>query len=319
MRYTACTLALAILTSLAGAIPALAVGVTVQPVITSLTHLDQSVIDPQAITYQVGNRLAVAPGTAPLQINLDYNLSITGLSGVGSEIGFGNVAFDLNTDNLTTPAEAPGWSPNVATVDTNGDLPEGEAFLWSDNGDYGLSGTDLQSIVVGLAPGEFGEVGVDPRRTVGQLSPALLGSMTFEWTPSAESNSGVSVVVDEFSTYGADGRLRVRPGGVKTGGWLEFFVSEGQSGDTDRDGDVDLNDLNNVRNHFDETGEGIVGDTAPYDGVVDLDDLNRVRSNFGETLGGGAPLAAVPEPSSIGLSICGIAFLAARLRRRFGA
>ncbi len=57
------------------------------------------------------------------------------------------------------------------------------------------------------------------------------------------------------------------------------------AGDTDFDGDVDLDDLNNVRNNLGGTGGG---DTAPFDGDVDLDDLNSVRNNFGYS---GAPPA----------------------------
>lgn len=52
-------------------------------------------------------------------------------------------------------------------------------------------------------------------------------------------------------------------------------------GDTDGDGEVDLSDLNNVRNHFGEVGDNILGD-GNQDGVVDLDDLNAVRNNIGD-------------------------------------
>ncbi len=62
-------------------------------------------------------------------------------------------------------------------------------------------------------------------------------------------------------------------------------------GDTNGDGVVDLIDLNNVRNHFGETGENVPGDTND-DGIVDLSDLNAVRNNFGAT-------APAPAPSPI--------------------
>lgn len=50
-------------------------------------------------------------------------------------------------------------------------------------------------------------------------------------------------------------------------------------GDTNLDGQIDLDDLNNVRNHF---GESIrsPGD-ADGDGDADIDDLNEVRNRFG--------------------------------------
>ncbi len=81
-----------------------------------------------------------------------------------------------------------------------------------------------------------------------------------------------------------------------------------QAGDTDDDGDVDLIDLNNVRNNF--GGQGL-GDTLPFDGVVDLGDLNNVRNNFGE---GGAN--AVPEPPSLFLLFASAAGLVALRRHR---
>ncbi len=57
---------------------------------------------------------------------------------------------------------------------------------------------------------------------------------------------------------------------------------DGVLGDTNDDGQVNLDDLNNVRNFF---GGGAEGD-ADHDGDTDLDDLNAVRNNFGQ---GGAP------------------------------
>lgn len=57
---------------------------------------------------------------------------------------------------------------------------------------------------------------------------------------------------------------------------------DGILGDTNDDGQVNLDDLNNVRNFF---GGGAEGD-ADGDGDTDLDDLNAVRNNFGQ---GGAP------------------------------
>lgn len=68
-------------------------------------------------------------------------------------------------------------------------------------------------------------------------------------------------------------------------------------GDTNGDQTVDLVDLNNVRNDFGSTGEGIAGDTN-HDGVVDLTDLANVRNFFGV-----ATPQAVPEPAAVTLAI----------------
>jgi len=93
--------------------------------------------------------------------------------------------------------------------------------------------------------------------------------------------SGVRDLSFEFSLV--DGTVYngiVQYGAVGPGGLL---------GDTNGDGRVDLDDLNNVRNNFGGSG---LGDTN-NDGRVDLDDLNNVRNNFGAV--GAQP---VPEPSA---------------------
>jgi len=65
-------------------------------------------------------------------------------------------------------------------------------------------------------------------------------------------------------------------------------------GDTNSDCAVNVVDLNNVRNHFGETGDAVLGDTNG-DRKVDVADLNNVRNYFGTT--SGAPAStSVPSP-----------------------
>lgn len=101
---------------------------------------------------------------------------------------------------------------------------------------------------------------------------------------------------------------------------LSFIIepSDGLPGDTNGDWQVDLVDLNSVRNNFGGSGDG---DTNG-DSLVDLTDLNNVRNHFG---GGSFTLppelaitssTAVPEPSSfvMALAVFGLVGIALRCR-----
>jgi len=95
------------------------------------------------------------------------------------------------------------------------------------------------------------------------------------------------------------------------GGGLDNVVFEelatGVPGDTDGDGDVDLDDLFAVRNNFGTTtGATLADGDTDGDADVDLDDLFTVRNNFGTGL-------IVPEPMT--LSLLGLG-AAAFIRRR---
>jgi len=86
----------------------------------------------------------------------------------------------------------------------------------------------------------------------------------------------------------------------------------GMPGDTDLDGDVDLDDLFAVRNAFGTASGawGHEGDTDG-DGDVDLDDLFAVRNNFGA--------GSAPEPATaVLLTACGTSLLLRRRRAKKG-
>jgi len=99
--------------------------------------------------------------------------------------------------------------------------------------------------------------------------------------------------------------------------WKVVVEGEAVPGDTDADGDVDLEDLNNVRNHFGEIGDGATGDTFPFDGDVDLDDVNAVRNNFGATSSLSSGLLAMRNAPTraIGHDDSALASLAGATRR----
>jgi hypothetical protein len=83
-------------------------------------------------------------------------------------------------------------------------------------------------------------------------------------------------------------------------------------GDTDHDGDIDLQDLFNVQNNFGLPSPPAIGDTDG-DGEIDLQDLFNVQNAFGLNLGAGQ-FASVPEPLS--LLLCGGFLLAGYHVRR---
>jgi hypothetical protein len=89
-------------------------------------------------------------------------------------------------------------------------------------------------------------------------------------------------------------------------------INAGPAGDADGDGDVDLMDLNHVRNHFGASGGNPIGDTFPFNGSVGLEDLNAVRNNFGVS----SPAVSAPEPSTLLLSAVSLLLISGRVRRR---
>jgi len=72
-------------------------------------------------------------------------------------------------------------------------------------------------------------------------------------------------------------------------------VPPGVPGDTNFDGQVDIKDLNNVRNNFGTGGPAVLGDTNG-DGKINIEDLNMVRNNFG------AGVNPAPEPGTLMLA-----------------
>lgn len=78
------------------------------------------------------------------------------------------------------------------------------------------------------------------------------------------------------------------------------IVASLQEGDFDVDGDVDITDLNIVRNNFAWT--------------FDIFDLNKVRNHFGE----GPPTTSVPEPGAWSLAVIATLAGIGMARRRYG-
>ncbi len=114
--------------------------------------------------------------------------------------------------------------------------------------------------------------------------------------PSAPDGEGPSLVRKGMNLFGNDptswqasaetGGTPGRPAGAVT-----------LPGDTNGDGQVNVIDLNNVRNNFGAEGDGVLGDTDGND-RVDVSDLNAVRNNFGASLPNPLPVADTASQTS---------------------
>lgn len=219
----------------------------------------------------------------------------------------------------------PGW--NMATLIGNSispldDLPGHVYFL-----DDLVAGSPLTATL-----NWYRHVGAD-------MTPLPLSNLDLEllsWdgmtaTSVAISNSPIDnlehIYLDALAT-GGDYLLRVWDVSADPMNFERYALSwdlqsdaqpEYLPGDTNGDLRIDLEDLNNVRNHFGEGSVGgpvVFGEAFPFDGIVDLADLNLVRNHFGES----RTVNAVPEPGSCMLIAEGtllfLAFLSRRRMRR---
>jgi hypothetical protein len=84
-------------------------------------------------------------------------------------------------------------------------------------------------------------------------------------------------------------------------------------GDANGDGTVNGADLNTVLSSYNGTGMDWAHGDFNGDGTVNGSDLNTVLSNYNQSLGAGA---AVPEPSTVLLTLTGLSGLLACARRK---
>jgi hypothetical protein len=139
----------------------------------------------------------------PTIYQVDFFLSV--LSVGAGEQGFGQAQFDICLACLAgdlTDFQNLGWQAQNPSVDTNGTLPGGIQNLFARNGDYGVSSTDEQGILVAMATGPFTNA-TDPRRNVGEAAPQLIGSLFLKWN--GAYNSRVRLLNAQFSVKMEDG------------------------------------------------------------------------------------------------------------------
>jgi len=179
---------------------------------------------------------------------------------------------------------------------------------------------DLGNVMVVGATRDPGQIGAGPYYANVVMYDA---NGELQWTrpfPTDAHDEGTGVATDGVGNFYITGNTYGDLGGPNAGVSDAFLAKIRLNdvvtpGDTNGDGLVDLEDLNNVRNHFGGTG---LGDTNA-DGIVDLEDLNAVRNNFGTTSGS----TAVPEPAAgwlfaAGCFCIGFWYLARRAAERKG-
>lgn len=191
-----------------------------------------------------------------------------------------------------------------------------------ENPTVGGGAFDIDGILITSASGSLNAAGFDGLGAAGwapglNQSGAVLSESNLLGSTSIAT--GASFDLGEIFSVGSSQDLVFEyhvAGGSSIRGTVEFASGPvGQVGDTDDDGDVDLDDLNGVRNNFGANGAddgSLDGDAVPFDGTVDLDDLNGVRNNFGAVAG-----SPVPEPSTAILAlVLGAGLAGAAWRRR---
>jgi ELWxxDGT repeat protein len=133
------------------------------------------------------------------------------------------------------------------------------------------------------------DIGVDNLLALGLLNGRLmLNQEAATWISDGTREGTVKLADVSISLYAFPGRTMDVPGNFlvfphntpDTG--RELFRLSAPLGDTNFDLQVDLEDLNNVRDHFGGYGLG----DADHDGDVDLEDLNAVRNRLSSDIRG---------------------------------
>lgn len=216
------------------AIPAQAAVIRVFPKIAAILNADFTPVDPAAVASLDPRVSAVLkPGADKYVVQIDVLMTIEDLQ--PGQVGFGNAAFNINwTPNLTINQDIPGWVADYPS--DHNPFPGGSVPKWADNGDFGPSGTDMQSIIIGTAPRNFSNgtgANLDPRRTLGippyhngnfpHTDGEYAGSVYMD-LPGGMPLGRLEVVTTGGSVYDDDMNLTTA-GVIQAGGAVEFVLA----------------------------------------------------------------------------------------------
>jgi hypothetical protein len=164
------------------------------------------------------------PGNGgPAVYQVDFMLEVISLQ--GAEDSFGETSFDIVLGPGLSDAADIGWQANTPTIDWNGALPGGVVPMFLHNGPdiiaFWFPG-DASTIFVSMATYAFTNP-LDPRRSIGEGSPYLLGSLFVQWDGITYSQLSLDNV--QFSVKLVDGSFVAgQPGST---GRIVFGLNDG--------------------------------------------------------------------------------------------
>jgi hypothetical protein len=183
----------------------------------------------------------------------------------------GNAAIDLEAVRFSEGIEF-AFAGSAVTS-----LAPGERVLLIKHPDAFAARYGAGRRIAGVFEGQLNNAG--ERLTLLDANDRVILDFTYDdaWQPTTDGGGRSLVIIDPLAPRDSWGLAAAWQASAQLDGSPGLPEPSGVLGDTDGDGDVDLEDLNNVRNHFGGQGQG----DADGDGDVDLADLNAVRNNFG--------------------------------------
>jgi len=160
----------------------------------------------------------------PLLYQVNFTFTIADLN--PGDTGFEGVQFDVNlTSGLKDQS---GWIPDASSFvgPHSSSVP-----LWQINEDVGPDNSDLQSIVAVLGKPPYNRGSSDPRGTLGQTSPASLGSILVEWDGNTAEELSIGTQYEgpgtvQYATYNSQTDLINVPNPyVADGNVIDFGAS----------------------------------------------------------------------------------------------